>query len=197
MHQRIRPNRFLLLAGAMFFLNLCAGPVNQLQTEYLRTARHFSGTQVALFLLLTNTWGGIGVVAAGHFSDQVSRRLVAVVGLLGLAVGNAIMFATTGVPMWLASAVGSILSAAIIPSIGTMLPELFPTLRRGTANGMLNVAAVVGSVVGLLGAGALIAPLGYGATFALLAIAPLIVAVLMRWVPETAGIDLETLNPDG
>ncbi len=194
--QHMRVNRFAVLAGAVFLLNVFAGPVGQLQNEYLRTARHFSGTEVAAFLLLTNTWGFIGIVAGSQLSDRRSRRLAARIGLVGYAVGNVAMFAVSGAAMWAASVFGSVVGAALVPSFGAMLPELFPTLRRGTANGMLNIAGVLGSVAGLLTTGALVDHIGYGRTFAILAITPLIVVGMVRWIPETAGIELEVLNPD-
>ena len=86
---------------------------------------------VSLFILVTNAGGILGVIAGGRMADSRSRHLVAGIGLVGLAVGNTVMFAFAGLPMWLGSAVGSIVGGATIPALGVLNPELFPTSRRG------------------------------------------------------------------
>ncbi len=189
--------RRAVAAGAMVLLiNLFVAPVSQLQNEYLRTERGYGGVLLVLFLIGTNTWGGVGVILGGRIADRRSRHLVAVVGLAGLAVGNAVMFATSGWVMWVASLVGSTVGAATIPSIGVLGPELFPTRRRATANGWLAVAGVGGGAAGLALAGWLIDAVGYGRAFAWLTLAPAGVAAAMFWLPETARHELEELNSD-
>ena len=76
-----------------------------------------------------------------------------------------------------------------------LAPELFPTARRGSARGALNVLAVGGSVLGLVVAGFGVDAGGYSLTFVLLALAPLGAAALALAVPETGGRELEELNP--
>jgi predicted MFS family arabinose efflux permease len=195
-HQHMRASRLLLLAAGMFFLNIFTAPTQQLQTDYLRNTRGMGSGLVAVFILATNTWGFIGIAAGAQLADRSSRRLAATIGLVGLAVGNSIMFSTSGVPMWLGSLVGSLVGAAVVPSLGALLPELFPTLRRGAANGLLNGAAVIGSMVGLFIVGQVVTHGNYGPTTLALATGPIIVAGLVWRLPETAGVELETLNPD-
>lgn len=196
---RVDGRRLAAVGTTFFLLNCFAGPTSQLQNDYLRVARGLSGTQIAVFLLLTNTWGGLGVWGAARFSDRVSRRFTALVGLVGFAVGNAVMFSVGGVAMWVASLAGSVIGAAMIPSLGALQPELFPTRRRALSSGWTNIAAVSGSVFGLMVTGRIIdteAATGYGTAIPLLAMAPLLAAILMIWIPETAGRDLESINPD-
>lgn len=195
-HQHMRASRLAVLAAGMFFLNIFTAPTQQLQTDYLRNTRGMGSTAVAVFLLATNTWGFVGIALGAQLADRSSRRRAATIGLLGLAVGNTVMFSVSGPPMWLASLVGSMVGAAVVPSLGALLPELFPTLRRGAANGLLNGAAVVGSMSGLVIVGQVVTDGRYGPTVALLALGPLIVAGLVWRLPETAGVELETLNPD-
>lgn len=195
-HQRIVPRRFALLAATMFLIAIFAAPTQQLQNEYLRTERGFSAMDLTVFLLFTNLWGGLGLVMGGRLSDRRSRRLTLALGIAGLAVGNGLMFAAGGPTMWVASSVGSLVGAAVIPSLGALLPELFPTLRRSTASGLLNAVGVVGSITGLIVVGRLVPHHGYGPTILTLAIAPLVVAVLALLLPESAGRELEELNPD-
>jgi MFS family permease len=187
--------RRAVAAGAMVLLiNLFVAPVSQLQNEYLRTERHYDGLLLVLFLIGTNTWAGIGVVLGGRVADRRSRHLVAMVGLAGLAAGNAVMFATNGWVMWVGSLVGSTIGAATIPSIGVLGPELFPTRRRATANGWIAAAGVGGGAAGLALAGWLIDRSGYGPAFGWLTLAPLGVALVMWLLPETARFELEELN---
>lgn len=194
--QHMRPVRLALLAATVYLLNVFAAPTQQLQNDYLRTARDFDGSRIAIFALLTNTWGFIGIAAGAQLSDRRSRRVALGIGLVGFAVGNGLMFQVAGWPMWAGSVLGSVVGAAIVPSLGALLPELFPTLRRGSANGAMNGAAVLGSITGLLIAGHTIEDGNYGPTMAALAVAPLMVVLLLRWVPETSGVTLEALNPE-
>ena len=195
-HQHMRPSRLALLAAGLFFLNVFAAPTQQLQTDYLRNTRGMGSAAVAVFLLATNTWGIIGVAGGAQLADRASRRRAATIGLLGLAIGNTIMFSIGGWPMWVGSLCGSMIGAAVVPSLGALLPELFPTLRRGAANGLLNGAAVIGSMIGLYVVGQIVTDGNYGPTIAALSAGPLIVIALVWQLPETAGVELETLNPD-
>jgi len=86
----------------------------------------------------------------------------------------------------------------LIPTITVFGPELFPTALRGRANGIVTTTAMVGSVLGLVAAGHLRDSLGsFGRTIGLLAVAPLLAAVIILLVfPETARRELEDLNPE-
>ena len=190
----MRTRRLALVGAIAFSLNAFVAPVAQLQNEYIRTERGFSATLLTIFIIGTNTWGGIGVVVGGRLADRIGRKRVAVVGLLGIAIGNAVMYSVSGWPMWVASVAGSVLGALTIPALGVLGPELFPTERRGTANGWLNGAGVIGGAAGLLVIGQLIGRWGYGWSFTALTVGPLVVIGLLRWIPETAGLELEEIN---
>jgi MFS family permease len=191
----VRLARLVLLALLGMTVAAFVAPVAQLQNDYLRTERGFDPTLVAVFIASTNVWGGIGVVVGGRMADRVSRHRVATVGLIGLALGNAVLFSVSGWGMWLASSLGALVGAALVPTLGVMNPEMFPTARRGFANGLLNLIAVVGSVTGLLVAGWAIDQHGYGATMRVMALLPLIAILFLRGLPETARRELEEINP--
>lgn len=195
-HQHMRRGRLAVLLAGMFLLNVFVAPTQQLQTDYLRDTRGMTYTTIAVFLLLTNTWGFIGIVGGAQVADRFSRRVAAGVGMVGLTIGNTLMFQVGGVPMWFASLLGSVVGGAVIPSVGALMPELFPTLRRGTANGLLNGAGVVGSVSGLLAVGHFASDGVYGPTILWLAIGPVVAVALLTRLPETSGVELEELNPD-
>lgn len=192
--RRIRGTRFALLAGMFLLINVFVAPASQLQNDYLRTERGFSGALITLLVLSTSTPAAIGVLAGGRLADTRSRRWTIIPGLVATAVFGAAFFAVGGAAMWLTALLASVLGALTIAPLGVLGPELFPTARRGGARGGLNAIAVIGSVIGLLGAGALSDQLGFGAAFALLAIGPVIAAVMALAVPETSGRELEDLN---
>ncbi|MEZ5322253.1 MAG: hypothetical protein R2698_09300 [Microthrixaceae bacterium] len=188
--------RLIALGAVLFLLNVFVGPTQQLQADYLRVVHHYSGLKLALFMIGTNTWGFLGVAAGAVMADRRSRRLTAAAGLIGLAIGNGAMFATGGAPMWVASLLGSLLGALVIPSIGAAMPELFATLRRGVSNGILNAVAVVGGAVGLLVVGTNIGGTDYRSVILPLALAPILGAAALMALPESAGASLEALNDD-
>ncbi|HEV3400553.1 MAG TPA: MFS transporter, partial [Acidimicrobiales bacterium] len=109
-----------------------------------------------------------------------------------------LMFFAQGWPVWAWAVVGKIVSDASIPALGVYGPELFPTSLRGRANGIVAMTSLGGSAVGLITAGVLSDQFGrIGPAMAVLAVGPALVALLiLTRYPETAGLELEELNPE-
>ena len=109
-----------------------------------------------------------------------------------------IQFSVGGWPMWVASTIAAVVGGAAVPALGVYGAELFPTGNRGKASGLISMLALVGSSIGLLGAGwALDQAIGYGDGDGVLAVGPLVVAALVVVLyPETAHHELEDLNPE-
>ena len=189
--------RFWLLAASGLLFNLFLAPASQFANEYLRTERGFSGGRIALFTILTNTPGAIGIVVGGRLAER-GRRLVGAVGIVGGVAATVLMYQSQGWPLWSFSVVGAVIGAATVPALGVYGPELFPTSLRGRANGIVTVLARAGSVVGLLAAGFLSDAWGeLGPVMALLSIGPALLAILVVTAyPETAHRELEELNPE-
>jgi predicted MFS family arabinose efflux permease len=192
--RRIRGSRFALLATLFVLVNVFVAPASQLQNDYLRTERGFSGLTITILILATSVPGAIGVMAGGRLADTRSRRWTVVPGLLATAVFGSVFYWLAGPSMWLSALLASVLGALTIAPLGVLGAELFPTGRRGGARGALNVVAVAGSVSGLLLAGALTDRWGFGPAFSLLALGPLLAAACALWIPETSGQTLEELN---
>ncbi|MCC5948619.1 MAG: MFS transporter, partial [Nitriliruptoraceae bacterium] len=74
-HTGSNQRRFVLLAVSALLLALFSSPSSQLLNEYLRTEQGFDATRIALFTILTNTPGGIGVIVGGRLADTRGRRL--------------------------------------------------------------------------------------------------------------------------
>ncbi len=193
---RIRGSRFILLAALFLLINLFIAPVSQLQNDYLRADRGFDGLTITIFTVLTGTPAAIGVVVGGRIADTRGRRWALVPGLVALGLFTAVFFATSGPSMWVSALTAAVLGTLTVAPLGVLAPELFPTSRRGSARGALNVLAVCGSVLGLVLAGVLVDANGYGPTFALLALGPILAAGLAFAVPETRNRELEDINSE-
>ena len=189
--------RFALLSCAGFLWSMFLAPAAQFLNEFLRTERGFSGALIAIFVLATNTPGGIGIILGGRLADRRGRRLVGAIGIAGGVGFTVVSYLSWGWPLWLASIAATMIGAIAVPALAVYGPELFPTTQRGTANGGLQVFSVMGSSLGLLIVGWLADRIGgLGQAMAIVAIAPAILIVLvLALFPETTRRELEDLNP--
>ena len=190
--------RFWLLAASGMLINLFVAPASAFQNRYLKNERGFSASRISLLTLLTNTPGGIGIIAGGRLADMRGRRIVGSIALFGGTVCTVWFFFASGWTMWLASTIGAIVGAAAVPALGVYSAELFPTSLRGRANAAITVLALIGSGIGLVAAGAMSDRWDrFAPGMALLAIGPLIVCMLVLTLyPETAHRELEDINPE-
>jgi MFS family permease len=191
-------SRLRLLATATFLVGIFAAPASQLQNEFLRDERGYSAAGISLFTILTSTPAGVAVLAGGHLAEVRGRRVVGAIGLAGGSVLLVAVYLSSGWSMWVFSLLGGMFAALTIPALRVYGPELFPTSLRAGSGGLLTLAGVFGAATGVLAAGALSDALGgLGKAMAILAIGPLLVAVLVITAfPETAHRELEELNPE-
>jgi MFS family permease len=178
----------LLIASSTFYEN-----------RYLKDERGYSATAITIYTLVTSTPGGIGVFLGGRLADTRGRRLVGAFALVVGSIGTVLVYSLAGSGMWLSKLFFvSIIGSMTVPALGVYGSELFPTGGRGRANGWMSAIAIVGSTISLGIAGTLLDRGGsYGAVMTLLAVGPLVNAVLLLAAyPETAQIELEELNPE-
>jgi MFS family permease len=190
--------RFALLAGAGLFINLLVAPASGLQNAYLKDVRGYSATAIAFFTVCTQTPAGIGVVLGGELADRYGRRIVGSIALIIGAVASALTFYVTGWPLWAWSMVGSVIGGAAVPALGVYQTELFPTAIRARAKAGIVVVTLVGLTVGLVVAGiARSRGVSFFNIMGLLMAGPLAVSLIIWFLyPETAHLELETLNPE-
>ena len=190
--------RLWLLAVSGLLTNLFIAPQSQFTNQYLRAERGFSAGRIALLSLVSGAPGAVGIVVGGRLADERGRRRVAAVALVGGTLCTVAFFFSRGWTLWAWPFVGTAVSAASIPALGVYGPELFPTSLRGRANGVVGVCALAGSAAGLALAGVLGDRFGHLApAMAILGAGPVLVAALVLGVyPETAGRELEELNPE-
>lgn len=190
--------RLALLAVSGLLANLFVAPHSQFSNQFLRNERGYSGGLIGLLSVVTGTPGGIGIVVGGRLADVHGRRAVAAVALVaGTVVTTSFYFAARW-PMWLLALVGTTISDASIPALGVYGPELFPTGLRGLANGVVAVASLAGSAAGLVAVGVMADRFGrIGPAMAVAAAGPVVLAALvLAAYPETAGRELEDINPE-
>lgn len=187
--------RFCMIGTVTFAVALFAAPASNFLNEFLREERGFSAARISLYSALVSTPVGIGVAIAGPLADRKGRRVIGMVGLVGGASLAALRFTSHGWPMWALGGASTIIGAAAIPALGVYGPELFPTSRRATANGLLMCVGVLGSVIGLLVVGFGAQSHSFGAVFMMLMAAPIAAALIVWHYPETAGQTLEEINP--
>lgn len=190
--------RLALLAASGFLALAFLSPVSQFQNDFLRDEHGFSALSITIFTILTNTPAGIGVVVGGRLADVRGRRLVGAIGTVGGAIFFVLMYQASGPWLWLTAVIGAIVAAVTVPALGVYGPELFPTSLRGRANGLITLAGVAGSSVGLAFAGRMSSTFDrWGPGIAMLGVGPLILAALViALYPETAHLELEELNPE-
>jgi len=190
-------NRFFKLATVGLAASMFAAPSSNFQVEYLREDRGFSGTRVSLFSTVVSTPVGIGVAIAGPLADRRGRRLIGAIGLIGGVVFTVVRYNVAGPLMWIGGLTATIVGAATIPALGVYGAELFPTSRRGLANGLLTLVATIGSVIGLqfVGYFAEDSRWGFGQSFLVLAVVPLLASAIIALYPKTAKRSLEDINP--
>ena len=194
-----RRRRLALLAASAFLIAMFAAPASGLRNDFLKDEREFSAATISLFTVVTNTPIGLGILAGGYLADRRGRRPVGAAGLVLGAGFIAWAYFTDGAALWALTLAGGVLGAMAVPALAVYGPELFGTHRRGRANGLITTVGVAGSALGLSVAGWLSDSLDgrVGPALALLAVGPLAVAALVLWkFPETAGQELEDLNPE-
>jgi AAHS family benzoate transporter-like MFS transporter len=190
-----RHRRRLLLVGTFVFLLAFENtPTRQLQNEYLRVDRAFSSRAVAVFSVLTNAPGLIGLALGSGIGDRFGHKLGG--ACLGFGACDAGVFLSHGAAIWWWSVAGALLGAASLPILGMLTAQLFPTSFRSTANGLTTTASRLGGALGLLLVGALTHLWSRGTSIALTTLSIGLALLLLPFLPDSTGRELEDLNPD-
>ncbi|MGE0140913.1 MAG: MFS transporter [Ilumatobacteraceae bacterium] len=190
--------RFAIIASVAFIANLFIAPASYFQNRYLDDVRDYSATGITMFTITTATPASLGFVIGGKFADTHGRRRLLALSLPIATTALVVSFSIGGWVMWAAAFLGGLLGGMAYPAFSVYRAELFPTGRRGQANGMIAALALIGGSVGLLVAGQLLDHgWGYGEVMALLAVGQLVAAVIVfTTYPETAHRSLEEINPE-
>ncbi len=196
-HAHIVPQRLMLQIAVAILVNVFIAAASVFQIRYLKDVRGYSPTFVALFTVATTGPASIGLLIGGRIADRRGRKTLAAITIPIGAVLIAVSFNVQGVGMWVAALCGAISFALAYPAMSVFRSELFPTAHRNIASAFITTASLIGGSVGLLLCGTFIdRGSSYGAVMSVLAIGPILVAVLVLVMyPETAHRELEELNP--
>lgn len=193
----IDKTRLITQSLVAIFGNIFIAASSVFQVRYLRDDRDYSAVMVTAFTLLTGTPASIGLLIGGRLADMRGRRLLSAITFpLGALLLTA-AFSTSGQPMWLASLSGGICLGLAYPAMAVYRGEMFPTLHRSFASGVIMTASLIGGSVGLIGAGYFLnRDVSYGTVMSWLLIGPVIAGILVYTTfPESARRELEELNP--
>jgi predicted MFS family arabinose efflux permease len=142
-------------------------------------------TQLGMLVAVVSLLGGAATLPAGMLVDRIQRtRLLAGSILLwGLAM---VAGALSGSFLWLLlSRLGlGLVTAVTGPSVASLIGDYVATGQRGQAYGSLLSGELVGTGLGLVGAGLIAGLLSWRWSFALLAPPALVVAWLVWRLPE-------------
>lgn len=189
--------RFALFVTTAFLTNAFAAASSQLTNPFLHDERGYSAFGILVLrivaqgpLLLVVVWIG------GRLAESAGRRPLVIWGTFCATVLEALFFLAGGPLMWLSLFGASVAGALAAPAFGAMGGELFPTEVRGTASAGVLVGGVLGGVAGLAVTGWLSTSISLGAALAVVAVpAALAAVVLVPFLPEGAGRDLDDLSP--
>ena len=197
-HVPLHRKRFFTLAAILVGVNLLVAPASFFQNRYLSDVRELSGSAISLFSLATATPAAIGLIIGGRAADRRGRRRLIAMSLPFAALLIVASFSIGGLPMWITAFCGGLLGGVAYPALAVYRAELFPTGNRSRAAGLLTVAALLGGIAGLLGAGALLdTGWDYRSVMGLLMFGQVIAVILVVvGLPETAQRELEEISGD-
>ncbi len=194
----IHRDRLWMQIAVAVLTNVFVATASIFQSRYLKDIREYSALEISLFITITTIPATVGLVAGGRLADKVGRKIVAVATVPTGTMLYALSFTTHGVAMWFFAIVGGILLGISYPAMAVFRSELFPTAHRNMGSALIMVASLIGGSVGLIGAGVLLDNgMSYGRVMTTFALGPVLVAVLVALrFPETAHLELETINPE-
>lgn len=134
------------------------------------------------------------VFLVGRMLDRVGRRRTAAIVCVVTSLGCVGCYTLEGELMLFVPAVLAIFGAsAILPVLNAYSTELFPTELRSDAFAWSNnLLGRIGYVLAPLAVGYAAGHVGWGIAVASTAIGPLLaLALVVRWLPETRGMELE------
>jgi predicted MFS family arabinose efflux permease len=146
-----------------------------------------AATQVGMLVAVVALLGGAATLPAGMLVDRVrrTRLLAGSILLWGLAM---VASAVSGTFLWLLlSRLGlGLVTGVTGPSVASLIGDYVASGQRGQAYGSLLSGELVGTGLGLVGAGLIAGLLSWRWSFALLAPPALVVAWLVWRLPEPA-----------
>jgi len=192
------PGRVAALSAALVPVAFAGGTAIQFQSKFLQGAHGYSPGEVSALFLMGGPLALTGGLLFGRASDRFGRKPVLSTAIAVNAVATMCFYSGAGllVPMvWVLTIFTQFGIDVLFSALGS---ELFATSQRSTASGVRSIVATLAIAGGLAVEGSLYVALG-GHGEAITAMAWLALAspvILLLFVPETAGRELEEIAPD-
>ena len=195
------PNRrWLVLLCLTGVLGAMTTHAVTLAPDFLQTQRHLSVATVGWLVTL----GGIPAIfiqmASGPLSDRYGRKVVGCSFAVMAVCGALLFFFVARSPLAFGACITLTLSGTLgaRPALGAFTTELFSTPMRAFGGAAISVALVFGEVLSLALGGLLLRVFGnLPDTVAVLILGPIaMIIVVVKWFPETRGLELEAIIPD-
>ncbi len=189
------PARSFAIAVMGFSFTIGAGPAFGLLSDFVQTTHGWTPSSYSLMAIVAGAFGIIGNPAMGWAADRVGRRPIAMVAFgLFPFVALAIYFGpSVAIPaFWIPFVFILTGSTALMRIISS---ELFPTSSRNTALGWVTLCETLGAAAGFALVG-LFTDSGSSIAPAIVVVSALtLLGVVVFWfLPETAGLELETTS---
>jgi putative MFS transporter len=172
---------------------------------YAVRERGFSALRVSFYIIVAYGFGCIGYYVCGRLMERIGRRPTAIIYTIGGVGFAVILFQTTNYALsFFALAFAVFFGLGIGPVMSAFATELFPTEIRGQAAAWIrNWFEIAGYIFGP----ALVGILGDHATGAIGNVGDTVTLLMFMWIPglflilrylpETRGKELEHLSDDG
>ena len=187
------PPRAWLILTALFALTFTTSAQFLIVTPLLPEIRDQLGVAESyLGLLVTSYAIGVGVFSliAGPVSDYLGRRIILLVGSIGmslalLAHGLAYSFELLLLVRLLAGCASGLMAGATVAYVG----DAFPYAMRGRANGIIAAGFATGQILGIP-AGAALGEIGYRIPFTSFGVAVGAAALLIAFFVPQPDVEL-------
>ena len=191
------PGRLIMMLSIAFLSSMGGNAAGFLFPKFLQEAHHWSPGNVSSLVFFGGALGIIGSIVAGRMSDRYGRRVMGAAFTILAPLLTIWMYTATGrsiVPAWILETFFDVAAFMILNAYSA---ELFPTSYRSTAGSALAVAGTTGGALGLYLEGVLYNFTGSHARAVCYLTVFWIIAPLIMWfLPETSGRELEEISPE-
>lgn len=185
-HPAVRENRVILTLWLLIFSAssqiMIIAPILPAIREQLGMPEHLMGLLVTSYAVML----GLTAIVIGPVSDRIGRRRVMLIGTLSMTLALfAHALVDTFTQLFIARAVAGVAGGILSGSVVSYIGDVFPSTRRGWANGWVMSGTATGQILGIP-IGTLIADsISFRAPFIMFAVCMAITyAMVIRYLPQ-------------
>lgn len=189
--------RLGLLATLTFFVAFLTGPANTFLFVYAENSEGLSPEAQGVVAPFAAVMGGLGLVLGVRLADRFGRIATAMWTKVGLAAVGVLTYSAGAWGAALGYVLTLFIGSSYAPAVAATAAEIFPTSIRATAAGWITFSSTIGAVTGLIVFGVVTDATGSFSTAAWVVSVPTAISAIgYRWLPETAGLELEESAPE-